>query len=158
MCDVGVDIGVPGFAVGLSMGGPVGGGRSGHRGPQRLKSKLGVAHNSQRLMLGRVLPPDVQPDQPRFWREDRPGAGGEILEPGADGKDHAMADVWFTKAKAEPLPELGDLLTADGGSLLAGSPAGDAPRQAAAGPVLAGFARHGGISDDDLQRQQQLLI
>ena len=69
-----------------------------------------------------------------------------------------MADVWFTKAKAEPLPELADLLAADSGSLQAGGQAGDAPRQAAAAPVLAGFARHGGMSDDDLQRQQQLLI
>jgi hypothetical protein len=50
----------------------------------------------------------------------------------SDGKEHAMADVWFAKDSAHPAPALGDLLAGPGHDLLAGLPATPAHDAAAA--------------------------
>jgi len=79
---------------------------------------------------------------------------------GADGQDHAMADVWFAKAQpaAEAPPALSELLVADTGNLLGGAPAAEATRTSVGhhGTVL--MSRLPGISDDELLRQQQPLL
>jgi hypothetical protein len=79
---------------------------------------------------------------------------------GADGQDHAMADVWFAKAQpgTEAPPALSELLVADTGNLLGGAPAAEATRTSVGhhGTVL--MSRLPGISDDELLRQQQPLL
>jgi len=78
---------------------------------------------------------------------------------GTDGSSNEMVDVWFAKQPtAEAMPELGDLLAADTGTLLGGA-AGEASKPAAATPVASlGVARNTGMSDEELLRQQQPLI
>jgi trimeric autotransporter adhesin len=81
---------------------------------------------------------------------------------GADGQDHAMADVWFAKAQptAEAPPALSELLVADSGTLLGGAPAAtaEATRTAAGHHGTMLLSRLPGISDEELLRQQQPLF
>jgi hypothetical protein len=64
--------------------------------------------------------------------------------------------VWFSKQQPETLPELGDLLAADAGSLLGGAPA-EGTKQAAAPAASLGVAPKPGNDDDWLKQQTPLV-
>ena len=50
--------------------------------------RAGIGDQGQRAMLPGVEARGVELDQPRLARPERPRAGGEILQPGADGEQH----------------------------------------------------------------------
>ena len=81
---------------------------------------------------------------------------------GADGAEHAVADVWFAKqAPAAELPTLADLLAAPAADLLAGPSLPTAQGHTAA--VNASMATQNLMAgkpaqDDDLLRAQQNIL
>jgi hypothetical protein len=76
----------------------------------------------------------------------------------ADGSEHAMADVWFAKQAAQPALSTEDLLAGPAPELPGGAGAAAAAPAPAIGPMgHTGLVGHS-TTDDDLLRQQNLLI
>jgi hypothetical protein len=78
----------------------------------------------------------------------------------ADGSQHEVADVWFAQQAAQPALSTEDLLAAPAAELPGGTGAAAAAAVTAAAAVPMGHTGLVGHSttDDDLLRQQNLLI
>ncbi len=80
---------VPCRALRLRFGGPLlGRAVAGQCSGQRRQPEPRVAHHGQGHVLARVVPPDIQRDEPRAMGEGGPGSCGEVLQPRPDAEDH----------------------------------------------------------------------
>ena len=89
--DIAGNVGVPFGARRLGFGRPVDGRAVARKGRVRIESvqgKPGVANDGQGQVFARVVPADVERDQPGVVAESRPGPRREVLKSGPDGEDN----------------------------------------------------------------------